>query len=139
MTLRRVLGMTLIAYLIVFASASAGFAGTRYSCHVIGDFKNIDGVIANVDKENIEVVVNAPPAEFGRLQEPQHDFDTRWEAKWWTLRLSETIDADEPQLELSLSAPNQAGRVGAARAERGSKYIGFIFNSQLEALCKKSK
>ncbi len=128
-----------LTYLVVFASASAGFAADRYSCHVIGSFENMDGVIAEVDVENIEVQVNAQPAEFGRREKPQHEFDMRWEAKHWGLRLSEITDGGEPQLELSLLAPNQPARVGAARAERGSKYIGFIFNSRLEALCKKSK
>lgn len=123
-------------YWVVFASAGAGFTADRYSCQVVGAFKNMDGVTATVD-ENIEVVVNAHAAEFDRLEEPKHDFDLRWEAQPWTLGLSEITDGGEPQLELSLSAPNQPARVGVARAERGSKYIGFIFNSQLEALCKK--
>lgn len=127
------------AYWVVFASGAAGFAADRYACQVIGAFKNMDGVTAKVNEEKIEVEVNADPAEFGRLEKPQHDFDLRWEVQPWTLRLSEITDGGEPQLELSLSAPNQNARVGAARAERGSKYIGFIFNSQLEALCKKRK
>lgn len=128
-----------IAYLVIFTSAGAGFAEDRYACQVIGAFKNMDGVTATVDEKKIEVKVNAEPEEFGRLEEPKHDFDLRWEAQPWTLRLSEITDGGEPQLELSLSAPNQPARVGAARAEIGSKYIGFIFNSQLEALCKKRK
>ncbi|MEK7791273.1 MAG: hypothetical protein AAB309_06580 [Deltaproteobacteria bacterium] len=127
----------LISYLVAFTNA--GFAAERYSCQVIGSFKNMDGVVAKVDVENEEVIVNAPPAEFGRREKPQHDFDPRWETHPWTLSLSEITDGGEPQLELSLSAPNQNARVGAARAERGSKYIGFIFNPQLEALCKKRK
>lgn len=128
-----------ITYWVVFTSASAGFAADRYSCQAVGAFKNMDGVTATVDEEKIEVEVNAEPEEFGRLEKPKHNLDLRWEAQPWTLLLSEITDGGEPQLELSLSAPNQPARVGVARAERGSKYIGFIFNSQLEALCKKKK
>jgi hypothetical protein len=38
---------------------------------------------------------------------------------------------------LSLGAPTQNAAVGQAYAEPGSKYVGAILGSDLEALCKR--
>ena len=123
--------------LFVFTTLSS-FAADKYNCQVSGKFTNSDNNTAKVDVDNLIVEVDASSATlFGRAQNPQHDWDTRPEVMPWSISLSKKQDGRESPLVLSLKAPNQNGSVGTAYAAKGSKYIGFVIGSHLEALCIK--
>ena len=123
---------------LMFFVSIAAFAEDVYKCQVIGEFVNLDNEKATVDVEGLELVADGKHILFGRKAEPLHDFDMRPEVMPWSISIGVRKDGKETPLVLSLGAPNQNAVIGLAYAERGSKYIGFIMDQQLEALCIKT-
>ncbi|MDD0851633.1 hypothetical protein HBN50_00945 [Halobacteriovorax sp. GB3] len=116
----------------------SSFADT-YTCYVYGSFESMDGEVAKVDAKDIQVTVDANRSVlFGREEEPQFDGDTRPETMPWSLSIRNKRDGGLNPLVLSLGAPNQNSRIAYAYAEAGSKYIGLIYNDDIEALCIKN-
>jgi len=125
----------LIVVILALGSLSS-FAADSYTCKVTGEFTNMDGDTAVVDAQ-VSVEFGARAVLFGRQEEPVHDFDSRPETMPWAVSIREIIDGGETPLVLSLRSPNQNASVATAYSEKGSKYIGVVIGSDLEAVCKK--
>lgn len=108
-----------------------------YNCQVIGSYKNMDNVVSRVEATNLEVEANGGEVLFGRAEEPAHDFDSRPETMPWSISINTKKDGAEKVQVLSLRAPNQNASVAQSYTQVGSRYIGFIMNNDLEALCIK--
>lgn len=123
---------------IISLISLSSFAADQYQCQVIGEFTNLDNETARVEIDKLTVEVNASRSTlFGREQEPEHEWDTRPEVMPWSISIRSSRDGKEKPLILTLSAPNQNAAIAMAYAEPGSKYIGFVVNSELEAICIK--
>lgn len=108
----------------------------KYSCHVAGSH-TYDGNTAEVSADGLIVEVNGPAVLFGIAKPSDDMFTNDPESLPWSLSLDKKSDAGQQPLVLSLKAPNQNSAVGTAYGEVGTKYIGLIINSDLEAICKK--
>lgn len=118
------IGLTLLG-------SMTSFAADTYTCQVTGVYTNYDKETEGVNME-VKVEVDAKDSTlFGSIGSSSDSMP-------WRISIDTIKDGGEAPLVLTLNAPNQNASVGRAYSETGSKYIGFIQGSTLEALCVKN-